>query len=315
MAKADLSVAIVSIPCGKIRNEHMKFFFPIFLALTTSLAAAPPSEAIVDDLPTREYSYELFRHLYRWYMDADEFIYKQGVLIDKEIEIWVRRLDHENDPEDKSIYLEVLIPLTKTEIILKKADYSIPELGMTVKNKDYRIALVDHYTTAPGPEEDYVKITYQGGEVAAALYKTRNQKVFPDEDTRKRLGQALEEHMREHGQVEIIGDQIVFLAPLSPVTNDIWIFWENQRKVIKFTSDADYDSAFYWTHHNIGVEILDLDEDIVISHAEKPGSNAYITKDVAGRILYNCIVLGKKIVIPEDEVRLRHPEATAEPPH
>ncbi len=41
----------------------------------------------------------------------------------------------------------------------------------------------------------------------------------------------------------------------------------------------------------------DLDTDVVTSLEEVSGSNAYITKTWAGRIMYNCIVDGSKIVL------------------
>lgn len=282
----------------------MKVFFSILLAVTATFGTAATTDQAVDDLPDREYAYEIFRHLYRWYLDADQLMDARGPITDYEIEVWVRRLETESDPEDRSLYMEMLIPSLKTEIILKKADYSIPETGESVQNKDYRIALIDRYETPPGPEEDYLKITFPGREVFDHLYETRNQKVFPDSATRHRLGAAVRARMTSEDLDLIEGDQVIYVAPLSPVTNDIWVFWESQRKIIKFTSDADYDSEYFWKHHKVGFDILDLDTDIVISHTEKPGSNAYVTKDVVGRILFNCIVLGERTVVSADRVKI-----------
>ena len=280
----------------------MKSLIPILLILATTLSATPPADRPTDDLPNREYGYELFRYLYRWHLDAAQFAAEHGRLIDGDIEVWLRHLHYESDPDDRSVYVEVLIPQIRTEIILKKADYSIPELGVAVKNRDFRIATLSLYETPSAPEDAYQKTIYQGQEIFENLYQSRNQKVFLDRETRQRMGHTLWEQMQKEGGVEIKGDQLIFLAPLSPVTNDVWIFWENQRKIVRFSSDADYESAFYWKHQDIGVDIIDLDENIVVSLSEKPGSNAYVTKDRVGRILFNCIVLGMKIVIPEDEV-------------
>ena len=49
------------------------------------------------------------------------------------------------------------------------------------------------------------------------------------------------------------------------------------------------------TTSSVGIDIYDLDDDIVISLIEKPGSNAFITKDAVGRILFNCVVLGTAV--------------------
>jgi hypothetical protein len=255
-----------------------------------------------DDLVDREYAFELLRYLYRWYLDDDLFIDNPEIHRATEVEFWVRPLNPKADEEDESRYIEVLLPIIETEIILKKADYRIPESGTHIRNEDYKIATVDHYKDLPAPESEYIKIAYSRDEVIAYLYETRNQKRFPDDEVRNHLSTALRERMLKEDPIEITGDQLIFLAPFSPVSNELWVFWENQRKIIRFTSDSDYGDAAIWENKYVGVDIYDLDDDIVISLLEMPGSNAYITKDAVGRILFNCVVLGQRQVILKDEI-------------
>ncbi len=43
--------------------------------------------------------------------------------------------------------------------------------------------------------------------------------------------------------------------------------------------------------------IYDIDEQVVVSLQEVPGSNAYLTRDQVGRALYNCMILGKRVIL------------------
>jgi len=282
-------------------------FFLVALIVAATLTAAPkpdPAEPPLD----KEFTFELLRYLYRWYLDDDLFIDNPAVRDASTIEVWIRPLIHDADEEDKSAFIEVLIPIIQTEIILKKADYPIPELNARIQNQDFKVATVDRYRTLPGAASEYIRTTYDRNEIVAYFYSTRNDKLFPDEEVRRHLGDALRERVMAEGPIETEGDQLIYLAPLSPVSNEFWVFWENERKIIKFSSDSDYVDPYYWEHHQVGVDIYDLDDDIVVSLTETPGSNAYITKDAVGRILFNCVVLGRREVIAAEEIRERNKE-------
>ena len=54
------------------------------------------------------------------------------------------------------------------------------------------------------------------------------------------------------------------------------------------------------------LEVIDLDKDGVTATMEVPGSNAFVTKDWVGRMFFNCILYGGRIVkTPEEMNRLR----------
>jgi len=287
---------------------HRPFFsFLAALIVAATLTAAPEPEPAESHLH-KEFTFELLRYLYRWYLDDDLFIHNPMVREATTVEIWTRPLIHGSDEEDNSVFIEVLIPIVQTRVILKKADYLIPELNIRIQNRDFRVATVDRYETLPETPSEYTKVSYDLNEVIAHLYITRNNKQFPSEEIQARLGKALREHMRAEGLSKIEGDQLLYLAPPSPVSNDLWIFWENERKIINFSSDCDYVDTYYWEHQQVSVDIYDLDNDIVISLIETPGSNAYITKDAVGRILFNCVVLGRREVISAEKIKERNEE-------
>ncbi|HOB98996.1 MAG TPA: hypothetical protein PKM43_09655 [Verrucomicrobiota bacterium] len=96
-------------------------------------------------------------------------------------------------------------------------------------------------------------------------------------------------------------EQIVHLAPLSPVANDTWVFWEAGHKLLHFTSDIDLANPVVWQHQTLMVRIFDLDQQVVVTHEEAPGSNRFLTRYQVGRALFNCIVLGQRITVPPYE--------------
>ena len=143
------------------------------------------------------------------------------------------------------------------------------------------------------------------------LYRTRNVHVYPDKAMLKKLSQAALKHMLARGETVENPDEeaVLYLAPLSPVSNDIWVYWENGQRLLCFSSDADHDTPAYWSMQEKSVEIYDLRQDVQVFALEHAGSNAYVKKDWAGRVLFNCIVLGKRIVIPAAERMVNQPDA------
>jgi hypothetical protein len=45
------------------------------------------------------------------------------------------------------------------------------------------------------------------------------------------------------------------------------------------------------------VRIYDLDQQVVVSHHEAPGSNRFLLCYQVSRALFNCIVLGQRITV------------------
>lgn len=296
----------------------------LFALVISAAAVSPRAENVPESYDPysqgeKEYAFELLRYLYRWYLDDDLFILNPGIKQAEEIEFWIRSIRPEADENDKSRYIEVLLPIIQTEVIFKKADYEIPELGLHIQNDRYKVSTVDRYVSPPAAESEYVKIRYDKAEALEYLYETRNERAYPDEALQLRVDAALHERMGAEVPDGLEGDQLVYLAPVSLVSNEFWVFWENARKIIRFSSDADLNDPEFWISTNVGVDIYDLDHDIVISLIEKQGSNAFITKDAVGRILFNCVVLGKREAVTAEQVAawkeaVRKQKASSEKP-
>ncbi|MEO0796065.1 MAG: hypothetical protein AAFX93_12925 [Verrucomicrobiota bacterium] len=249
-------------------------------------------------IPDRDYVFSLLRYLYRWHIDAP--MLEEDLETIDHVTIGYRELYPETDETDHSRFAEIVVPLARTRVTLKRADYSIEELDLEVTNQDFNVVDVLYDRDFEWDPEDYAIQVYTREEMFDWLHETRNDRLFPGKDLLKLIRAEVRREVQAERPDLVNPDapQVVFLAPASPVINEVWIYWESGHHLVHFTSDDDLADIDTWNNRLHRVELLDLREDVVVSALEKPGSNAYITKDWAGRVLFNCIVLGAKLILP-----------------
>lgn len=264
-------------------------------ATANSVAPAVDVEA-----PDRDYLFSLLRYLYRWHIDAPMLAEDLDAI--DHVTIGYRQLFPETDESDQSRFAEIVVPVARSRVMLKQADYQIAELGLEVKNARFNVVNVTYERDFAWDPEQYAVEVFTYEEMFDWLHETRNDRLFPGEE----LLTLIRDEVREEVQAERPDlfrpdePQIVFLAPVSPVINEVWIYWESGHHLIHFTSDDDLQDIDTWRSELHHVELIDLEQDVVVSVLEKPGSNAYVTKDWAGRVLFNCIVLGAKLILPPE---------------
>jgi hypothetical protein len=260
----------------------------------------PPAEPEVDPaLLDENYLREVVRHLYRWYLDEND--------VEKEAErehfvFWARELRPELDPGDFSRFGEIVIPELDLHVTVKKPDYPIRHSDRRATSEVYKIVNVARYPEPPVRPEEYREVRLSHSELREHLFLTRYEARYPE-------GELLE-RMREAFRGQLKGDtfplldpadpdnRVVHLSPLSPVANEVWVFWEAGRDLIHFSSDLDLEHPETWENELPTVEVFDIDEQTVVSLEEAAGSNAYLTRDQVGRALYNCIILGRRLKLP-----------------
>ena len=281
-----------------------RFVFP--LALVASLlgcrtspppAAPPVASGVPSELLQQPYLFEIVRYLYRWDLDESEV---ERVVSAKRFVFWVRRLEPKLDPGDQSLLGEILLPQIGLSVKVKKADYRIEELGITVKSQNFKITKVTRAPTPSRVPRSCEVVTVDMKEMRDYLFRTRNQRDFPDPELVQRLREALREEAAKEGllaKMQPTTEQVVHLAPLSPVANEIWVFWEAGRKLFHFASDIDLANPEVWRHEVLAAHIYDLDQQVVLTHDEAPGSNRFLTRHQVGRALFNCVVLGQRVVV------------------
>ena len=269
----------------------MKVLLP-FLLIVTSVSWAKT--------PDRPALYELARHLYRWHMDEDNI---DGMIRENEVIFYVRDIPQDLDDDDQSKVVDVLLGGTGFGATMKLANYSIPELKLEVKSEGFKVNNVFVFKEDPEGDESFTKVSVPYKEMVDYLFRTRAEMAFPDEAMLDKLRTAVREPMKEVIEkkgIKVDGaPETLHLASVSPVANELWVLWERDKVLLRYASDFDLNTDAAWEHPDHAITIYDLDDQVVVSLHEVPGSNAYITRDMAGRALFNCVILGKRIeVIP-----------------
>jgi len=273
----------------------------LVMLLSACQSVAPEKDASASVAPQElvqpPYLFEIVRYLYRWQMDEAEVDRLVGA---KRVVFWVRRMEAPLDPGDRSVLGEILLPQVGVRVKVKKADYRIEELGTEVKSASFRITQVIR-GDLPGrvPRgSDVVEVDMQ--ELRDYLFRTRAQHDYPDSALILRLQQAFRKEAAREGILatqDLAGDKIVHVAPLSPVANEVWVFWEAGRKLFSFASDIDLANPAVWEHETLLARMYDLDQQVVVSHEEAPGSNRFLTRNEVSRTLFNCLLFGQRLTV------------------
>ncbi len=260
--------------------------------------AVPPPVAVVIPPPAEllesPYLFEVVRHLFRWYMDESDVEKLAGI---QDFPFWVRRLDVKLDEGDHSQVAEIILPLLGISAQVKKADYAIEELGVDVKSPSFRIVNVARVEVSAQLPADAAVVLANYAEMKSYLFRTRSQAEFPDEALFARLRVALRQHLGLDPSQQEAGEHVVHFAPLSPVANELWVFVENKKTLVQFSSDLDLENPALWEHQSMMVRTYDVLNQTVVSLHEAPGSNAFLTRDQVGRALFNSVILGRRLVV------------------
>lgn len=271
-----------------------------FAALSGAQPEALAGEETVAPALTQEpLLYEVVRHLYRWYMDETD---AEKIVLNDTVTFWVRGLHPQLDPDDRSQLGEIVIPAVGLAVKMKRAEYEIPELNVSVSNDTFRIINIERRTDLPAAAPPgYVEVTSDYVKMREYLFTTRNKLEFPEGAFLKSLRLAVREEIRE--ELEDMdrelpdADPVIHFSSISPVANELWVFWESGRILMHIASDIDLSNPDVWKHGEMAVRLFDIDEQVVVSLDEVAGSNAYMTRDQVGRALFNCVVLGRRVVL------------------
>lgn len=272
-----------------------------FAVLVSGCRTAPAPDATNTGVPPEllqsAYLFEIARYLYRWQLDEPEI---ERLEEKSRCVVWVRRLEPKLDPGDHSLEAELLLPQLQITVKVKKEDYNIEELGVTNKSPNFRITRITRDQVPARMPGGCALVQMDMAELSSYLFRTRDQHDYPDPSLVEHLRQAFRKEAIVQGILAtntLIGDQIVYLAPVSPVANDTWVFWEAGRKLLYVASDIDLTNPAVWDNEALMIHIWDLDEQVVGSHEEAPASNRFLTREEVGRALFNCVVLGQRIVV------------------
>ncbi len=270
------------LPCGLLNAEDV------------------PVKKVPQEVLEKSYLYELTRHLYRWYLDEIDI---ERISDHKNMVFKIRVMDVKLDEGDKSQYVEVLYPELKLSIKLKKSDYRIEELKIDVKSNGFKINNVARYGNDFEMPEGCMTVDLDMQEMKDYLFKTRHDAGFPSPELYARIKKAFRDEFKDEllkkiPAANVKKEWVTFVAPLSPVANEFWAFWENGKFLVRCTSDIDLTNSEVWEHESLSFKVYDVLNQVVVSLEETQGANSFMTRAQIGRALYNCVVLGDRLIVP-----------------
>jgi hypothetical protein len=265
--------------------------------------AVTDPEAAPNPLLQKQFVLDVVQHVYRWHFDQS-YILEAGKL--DTLEVWARPLHPRLDAGDQSEFAELWIPAVNMRVELKRSDYMISELNLAVVDHSFKVKRVSRQLRPPASRSNYQVGRYARTEVQDYLFATRTNRVLLNDNLRTAARKLIAEYLNKAHPAPFTEDQVLHVAPVSPVCNDLWAFWETGRKIMLFSADMDLSNPGFSQLSQLKLEVIDLDKDVVTSTKEVPGSNAFVTKDWVGRLFFNCILYGERLVrTPEEMNRLR----------
>ena len=241
-----------------------------------------------------DYLRGVLKYVYYWHLDPAHFFEDDQ---DTNIEILIKKNSYSKDLNNSSVRYELIIPDLNLGIDLVKANYKINELDLQITNSSFKVVSVNPDFREPVTNEEFQIKFLSEDKTMRGLFKSRYRPAELSGYVRTNIYKSLVKLSKLELGHPLKKEHIFYVGPLSDYSNDIWIFWETERKLVKLSSASDYTSKAYWQLLPVFVKIYDLDSNVVVSLSEVSGSNAYITKSFAGRIMFNCIVDGEKIFI------------------
>lgn len=301
--------------------KHLTFFSCLAgtLALAGTISssalaqtnASPDGAAGLEPLLQKQFVLDVLQHIYRWHFDQS-YVLDPGKL--DTIEVWARRVHPRLDSGDHSEFAELWIPAVSTQVELKRSDYKVPELNLDVVDHSFKVTRVTRQTRPPAERSSYHVGNYALSEVRDYLFDTRANRVPMSDNLRKAVRMLIAQYLDKAHPAPFTEDQILYVAPVSTVCNDLWAFWETGRKIMLFGADMDLSNPGFAELSQLRLQVIDLDKDVVASTKEVPGSNAFVTKDWVGRLFFNCILYGERIQRTPEEIRRYRANPAARPP-
>jgi hypothetical protein len=273
---------------------HRILLLCLGLALPFCAAAATPP-AIDARLRDPVFQYEILRYCYLWYLNDQFFV---AMAKETAFELWFRPVNARlPDPGDESRYAEVWIPAAQLQLQLKLADYPIPELQRRVRSPGYRITRAELRPAASRPREDYAVFSVERDRIRSYFADVRTRAQLPEAGLRARLVAAMKDVVKLHPPARPAAPQTFFVSTVLPVSGDLWVVWANEQVAIRFGGELGADAADLLEVLPLHTQLYDLKRQVVASLLETEGRTGFITKDWAGRILFQCLVLGERVEV------------------
>ena len=108
----------------------------------------------------------------------------------------------------------------------------------------------------------------------------------------------MKEVVKLHSPTQPADSQVFFLSPVLPASSDLWVLWVNEHVAIRFGGELGAEEPDLLEVLPLHTQLYDLKTQVVASLLETEGRTGFITQDWAGRILFQCLVLGERVDVP-----------------
>jgi hypothetical protein len=268
---------------------------------TTSPTAGKPVESLDFDNPMRseQHLFEILYHTFLWHYDRSYLLTDQRK---GDLEIYLRPVTRELDPGDRSAFAELWIPDIHMVIDLKRSDYRIEELGLRVKDDHFKIRRVVREDAPPAPLSAYQRHLIPHARVREWITANLRTAGTPAPTLAKRLREALLNFDLGH-EPNLTVTHVFHLAPISPASDDLWVFHENSKQLLLFSSDMDLSNEAYWEAAPISLKVYSLAPEVILTPDGGGASSTTLSKDFVGRAMFNCVVLGERIAVSPETLK------------
>jgi hypothetical protein len=101
-------------------------------------------------------------------------------------------------------------------------------------------------------------------------FDTRSSRVPMSDNLRTAVRKLIADYLDEAHPAPFTEDQVLYVAPVSTVCNDLWAFWETDRRIMLFSADMDLSNPGFSQLSQRRMEVIDFDKDVVASTKEVP---------------------------------------------
>ncbi len=269
--------------------KSLRLCLLLFLLPTLKADSRPAFDPALED---KAWLTSVLGYSYYWYLDDDFFA---SLETGQPITLWLRSTEPKHrDAGDRSAYAECWLPQAKLLLAFKRADYVVEELKLTVKSPGYRVVRGSYEDRQPDEAGGWRKVVLPQKAVKAEMTAKRGLLNAPKPTTRTLAMAAVR---REAAKLKSKGPQKIYVAARTAVTTDVWVFWENERMLLRISGDMDAVDPALVTDLPLLVRKYRLGENVVASYMEAEGRNSMISRDLASRALFVCLARGEPIVI------------------
>jgi len=264
----------------------------LLLVVPAGRAAERPAPAFDPALEDKAWLLSVLGYAYYWYLD-DSFFSELGS--GESITLWLRSVEPATrDESDHSVYAECWLPQAKLLLAFKRADYVVEELNLTVKSAGYRVVRGSYEDRKADEAAGWKRVVLPHKKVMEEFSAHRGMLNVPKPTTRTIAMAAVR---REALRNKSKGSQKIYVASRTSVTTDVWVFWENERMLLRISGDMDAVDPKLVTELPLLVRRYKLGENVVASYVEAEGRNSMISRDLASRALFVCLARGEPIVV------------------